>query len=83
MAGFSFDVEVLLMARRHGYHIAEVPVNWVHMPGSKVNLAVDALKMARDLFVIRGRMARGEYRVPHVMPYSRPEPLTRIAGAKP
>jgi dolichyl-phosphate beta-glucosyltransferase len=73
MAGFSFDVEVLLMAQRQGYRIAEVPVNWVHKPGSKVNLAVDSLKMARDLFVIRGRMMRGEYRVPHVTPYSRPD----------
>lgn len=81
MAGFSFDVEVLLMAQRQGYRIAEVPVNWVHKPGSKVNLAVDSLKMARDLFVIRGRMLRGEYRVPHVTPYSRPDtaPMQMLA----
>ena len=28
MTGYSFDVEVLLMARRAGYQVAEVPVNW-------------------------------------------------------
>ena len=39
MSGFSFDVEVLMMAQRRGYRIAEVPVNWTHQPGSKVNLA--------------------------------------------
>jgi hypothetical protein len=34
MSGFSFDVEVLLMAQRQGYRIAEVPVNWTHKPGA-------------------------------------------------
>ena len=83
MAGFSFDVEVLIMAQRQGYRIAEVPVNWVHKPGSKVNLALDSLRMARDLFVIRGRMMRGEYRVPHVTPYTRPDGagMQMLAGA--
>ena len=36
MRGFSFDVELLMMAQRRGYRIAEVPVNWTHQPGSKV-----------------------------------------------
>ncbi len=35
MRGYSFDVEVLLMARRAGYRVAEVPVNWTHQPGSE------------------------------------------------
>jgi dolichyl-phosphate beta-glucosyltransferase len=68
MTGFSFDVELLMMAQRRGYRIAEVPVNWVHQPGSKVNLAVDSARMARDLFVIRGRYMSGEYSRPHLAP---------------
>jgi dolichyl-phosphate beta-glucosyltransferase len=66
MRGFSFDVEVLVMAQRQGYRVAEVPVNWVHQPGSRVNLAVDSLKMARDLFVIRRHCLSGLYRSPHL-----------------
>jgi dolichyl-phosphate beta-glucosyltransferase len=66
MSGFSFDVEVLLMAQRQGYRIAEVPVNWTHKPGSRINLLRDSLRMARDLFVIRANALRGEYDVPHV-----------------
>jgi dolichyl-phosphate beta-glucosyltransferase len=66
MSGFSFDVEVLLMAQRQGYRIAEVPVNWTHKPGSRINLVRDSLRMTRDLFVIRANALRGEYDVPHV-----------------
>jgi dolichyl-phosphate beta-glucosyltransferase len=66
MDGFSFDVEVLLMAQRRGYRVAEVPVNWAHVPGSRVNLVADSLKMAADLFVIRGHALRGRYDQPHL-----------------
>jgi dolichyl-phosphate beta-glucosyltransferase len=70
--GFSFDVEVLMMAQRRGYNIAEVPVNWTHQPGSKVNLLTDSVRMLRDLFVIRGRYLRGQYNSPHLAPWSEP-----------
>jgi dolichyl-phosphate beta-glucosyltransferase len=72
MRGFSFDVELLMMAQRRGYRIAEVPVNWTHQPGSKVNLVTDSARMARDLFVIRGRYLSGEYNSPHVAPWPDP-----------
>jgi hypothetical protein len=58
-----------MMAQRRGYRVAEVPVNWVHQPGSKVNLAVDSMRMARDLFVIRGHHLSGEYNTPHLAPW--------------
>ena len=73
MDGFSFDVEVLLMALRGGYRVAEVPVNWVHQPGSRVSLVRDSLRMLRDLFVIRGRVLRGDYDRPHVAVVGGPE----------
>lgn len=69
MNGFSFDVELLVMAARRGYRVAEVPVNWVHQPGSKIRLTVDSLKMAVDLFRIRGHCLSGEYETPHVAPW--------------
>jgi dolichyl-phosphate beta-glucosyltransferase len=68
--GFSFDVEVLMMAQRRGYAIAEVPVNWTHQPGSKVNLVTDSARMLRDLFLIRGRYMSGQYNSPHLAPWS-------------
>jgi len=70
MNGFSFDVEVLVMARRGGYRVAEVPVNWTHRPGSKVRLTLDSLQMAADLVRIRAHCLSGEYEVPHLAPWS-------------
>jgi dolichyl-phosphate beta-glucosyltransferase len=70
--GFSFDVEVLMMAQRRGYRIAEVPVNWTHQPGSKVNLVTDSARMLRDLFIIRGRYMSGQYNSPHLAPWVDP-----------
>jgi dolichyl-phosphate beta-glucosyltransferase len=72
MTGYSFDVEVLLMALRAGYKVAEVPVNWVHQPGSKVRVVRDGLRMAIDVLRIRANAARGVYDQPHIaLPASR------------
>lgn len=69
MNGFSFDVELLMMARRRGYRVAEVAVNWSHKPGSKVNLTWDSIRMARDLFRIRKHYLSGGYDTPHMAPW--------------
>jgi dolichyl-phosphate beta-glucosyltransferase len=69
-SGFSFDVEVLLMARLCGFDIAEVPVNWTHQPGSRVNLVTDPMRMAGDLVRIRLRTLKGQYALPHLAPWS-------------
>lgn len=59
--GYAFDVELLLLAQRAGLAIAEVPVNWTHRPGSKVNVALDGLRMARDVLRVRSNLLRGAY----------------------
>ena len=66
MTGFSFDVEVLLMAIRSGYRVAEVPVNWTHQPGSKVRVLRDGLIMARDVLRSRANALAGVYDEPHI-----------------
>ncbi|MBX7143320.1 MAG: glycosyltransferase family 2 protein [Oligoflexia bacterium] len=53
--GFSFDVEVLYIARKARMKIVEVPINWKNVPGSKVNLILDALRMFRDIMVFKVR----------------------------
>lgn len=60
--GFAFDVELLFLARRFGFRIDEVPVNWSNQDGSKVNLFVDSVRMFRDILRIRW-IHRGE-RIP-------------------
>lgn len=58
---FSFDVEVLYLARRAHLRIAEVPVNWANVPGSKVSIARDSLLMLRDVVGMRIRALLGGY----------------------
>jgi dolichyl-phosphate beta-glucosyltransferase len=53
--GFGFDIEVLHIARRLGYRIAEVPVRWLHREGSKVHMRRDAPQMFIALLRIRRR----------------------------
>jgi len=50
---FAFDVEVLLLAKRLGLSVAEIPVNWADQPGSKVNLVTDSIKMLFDISRVR------------------------------
>lgn len=50
---YPFDVEILLLAKQLGYRIAEVPIDWTHMPGSRVNVADDSVSMLKDLIRIR------------------------------
>lgn len=53
--GFGFDIEVLHVALRLGYRIAEVPVHWMHREGSKVRLLRDAVRMFLALLRISRR----------------------------
>ncbi|MBI5154057.1 glycosyltransferase family 2 protein [Candidatus Poribacteria bacterium] len=53
MAGFSFDVEVLFLARRARFRIVEVPVRWINSPASRVSPIRDSAKMFADVVRIR------------------------------
>jgi len=59
--GWTFDVEVLFLARRRGYPVLEVPIPWYYVPGSRVHLLRDSAAMLTDLLRIRWYAARGRY----------------------
>lgn len=59
--GWSFDIEMLYVARRHQYKILEIPIHWVHHPETKVNAVRDAIRMIQDIFRIRVNALRGMY----------------------
>ena len=59
--GWTFDVEVLFIARRHGYRIVEIGIPWYHDRYSKVRVFKDSLKMGLDLLSIRWNGLRGRY----------------------
>jgi hypothetical protein len=59
--GFAFDAEALLVARRLGLQVVEVPVTAEERQGSKVHLGGDALRMLADVWKVRRAAARGVY----------------------
>ena len=59
--GWSFDIELLYIARRRGYRIREIPIHWYHFSDSKVNALRDAVKMINDIFLIHANARRGLY----------------------
>jgi len=58
---FGFDAEVLFIAARLGYRIAEVPVRWNHVEGSTVGM-LTGLHAFVELARIRANSLRGKYR---------------------
>lgn len=61
LAGWSFDIEVLYLARRLGMTIREIPIHWYYDAESKVNAVRDALKMIGDILRIHLNGLRGRY----------------------
>ncbi|HDP74263.1 MAG TPA: glycosyltransferase family 2 protein [Candidatus Woesearchaeota archaeon] len=59
---FSFDFELLFVAKKHGYKIKEVPVNWKICSGSKVRIIKDTISMTIDLFKLRINDWKGLYK---------------------
>jgi dolichyl-phosphate beta-glucosyltransferase len=51
--GFAFDVEIILIAKIHGFRVKEVPVRWLNSPHSKVSIIRDPLIMFCDLLRIK------------------------------
>jgi hypothetical protein len=69
---FAFDVVVLARAHALGLAIAEVPVQWKHVPGSSVQPLHDSITMLADVYSARF----GLRRAPTV-------PTIAISGLKP
>jgi dolichyl-phosphate beta-glucosyltransferase len=65
--GFSFDVELLLLARAMGFSVHEMPVHWSNSPESKVRVIRDSLNMLVEITSMRGRV----WRTMHDYPFHR------------
>ena len=60
--GFAFDVELLLIARRLGLQVAELPVQWIDHPDSRVGPLRDSSRMLAELARIGWYDRQGGYR---------------------
>jgi dolichyl-phosphate beta-glucosyltransferase len=52
---FAFDVELTLLLFKAGFAIREVPINWQEVPGSKVRLVRDSIRMFSAVIRTRQR----------------------------
>jgi dolichyl-phosphate beta-glucosyltransferase len=58
----AFDVEILYLARKKGYAVKEVPINWEHHETDRVSPVKDSLRMLRDILTVRLADSLGRYR---------------------
>jgi glycosyltransferase involved in cell wall biosynthesis len=59
--GWSFDVEILYIARLRGYSVVELPIPWYFSEQSHVRPIHDAFQLLLDLLRIRSNSLRGLY----------------------
>jgi dolichyl-phosphate beta-glucosyltransferase len=59
--GWAFDLEILALARRAGFAITEVGVEWTDDRRSRVNPLKDLWKVVREAMTIRKNLRRGVY----------------------
>jgi dolichyl-phosphate beta-glucosyltransferase len=64
MNGIGFDIELLYIAQKRGYRIAEVPINWYYNSDSKMRLVQDSLTIIHEMFALRRNWRAGLYAKP-------------------
>jgi hypothetical protein len=65
--GWGFDPEILFLAQRFGFSVAEVPVVWAHDDRTRINPLADGLRMVSEMMRIRGYALSGKYGAGHVV----------------
>jgi dolichyl-phosphate beta-glucosyltransferase len=59
--GWAFDLEILALAKRRGYEVAEIGVEWKDDRRSRINPLKDMWKVIREALIIRRNLKRGVY----------------------
>ena len=59
--GWGFDPEILFLAQKMDFTIAEVPVLWAHDDGTRIHPFIDGAKMITDMIRIRWYDLSGKY----------------------
>ena len=53
---YLFDLELLILAQRLGYRVAEVPISWSDVPGSRLKMSREFWRIALGLWRLRHRL---------------------------
>ena len=69
---WGFDPEILYIARRMRFEVAEVPVLWAHSEGTRLHPLRDGMRMFLDVLHIRWNAITGAYSAPAIPAPDRP-----------
>ncbi len=58
---WGFDPEILFIAVKRGYSIAEVPVSWAHDERTRMSYLKDGMKMLEEIAIVRWNALLGRY----------------------
>ena len=58
---WGFDPEILFIARKRGYRVAEVPVSWAHDERTQISYLTDGVRMLEDIAIVRWNALVGRY----------------------
>ncbi len=58
---WSYDSEILFLAKKYGFQIIEIPVRWINDPNTKVRLIKDTIGSFMGLLRIRANNVLGRY----------------------
>ena len=72
--GWGFDPEILFLANRLGFKVAEIPVVWAHDEGSRIRPVADGVMMLWEMLRIRWAALKGGYNTG--APVAQPQVLT-------
>jgi glycosyltransferase involved in cell wall biosynthesis len=58
---WGFDPEILFLARKFGLKVEEVPVQWAHSEGTRINPLRDGIRMFMEMLKVRWYSLTGKY----------------------
>jgi len=58
---WGFDPELLYLAKKYGFKVAEVPVAWAHSTGTRISPLRDGTRMVVEMLKIRWNALTGKY----------------------
>jgi glycosyltransferase involved in cell wall biosynthesis len=61
---WGFDPELLFLAKKFGFRVAEVPVAWAHREGTRLSPLRDGIRMFGEMLKIRWNALSGKYAAP-------------------